>query len=195
MGSAATLVLSCDPPESNAHRQLERLLNSDEGQRMTADELIGKSHNSAWDKMRGAGMVIDVKLTDADTRPLTDGVYVSKDTGSRMKFSLTNATDSIGTVGQIAIEWHEDQWGNPWPEKTFNDTVFLQSRKKGLYAIYRYNAVTDSMGEAVTDSMGLPLTERHWEGILLYVYPGADSIYSTHGSELTNHTYYHKAGQ
>ena len=92
-------------------------------------------------------------------------------------------------VGQITIEWHEDQWGNPRPEKTTNDTVFLQARGKGLYAIYRYEGVYDGMGEAVTDSLGQLLTKRFWEGILLYVYPGADS---TRGSELTNHTYYYK---
>ncbi len=195
IGSAATLLLSCDPSQANAQHELEGLLNSPEGQTMTADELVGKSHNSAWDKARGAGMVIDVPLTKADTRPLTGGVYVANDTGSSMSFSLTDSIDSINTVGHINIVWHEDQWGNPRPEKTFNDTVFLQSRGKGLYAIYRYKRVYDDMGEVVTDSLGHPLTKRFWEGILLYVYPGADSIYTTRGSELTNHTYYYQASQ
>ena len=104
IGSTATLLLSCDPPQANAQHELEGLLNSPEGQTMTADELVGKSHNSAWDKARGAGMVIDVPLTNADTRPLTDGVYVADDTGSRMSFSLTDSIDSINTVGQITIE-------------------------------------------------------------------------------------------
>ena len=57
-------------------------------------------------------------------------------------------------------------------------TRHVQSRGKGIYALYSTSLGSDS------------LPRRIWSRVLLYVYLGADSIMTTRGYEDSKHLFY-----
>ena len=161
------MLTACHPSYVNAQNELETLLNSEDGQKMTADQLAELTPDFA-DKLRGAGCDIHLPLTDDNTLPRSGQLYVSSLTGSSMVFLQS---DSIITV-TIAIR--EDHWGMPVDSLEGTAQYIVQSRGKGIYTLYNNK-------------------EARWEGRLLYVFPGADSIYVTRGSQVTQQTYFRTA--
>ncbi len=146
------MLIACHPSYVNAQNELETLLNSEEGQKMTADQLAEMTPDFA-DKLRGAGCDIHLPLTDNNTLPKAGQLYVSSLTGSSMVFLQSDSTMTV------TIAMREDHWGMP----------------------------VDSLEGTAHNK------EARWEGRLLYVFPGADSIYVTRGSQVTQQTYFRTA--
>ncbi len=165
----ATLLTACHSSYVNAQNELEVLLNSEAGQRMTADELAEIIPDFA-DRLRGAGCEVHLPLTGEQTIPVGNQPYVSPSTGSRMIFHLT-IIDSLNTIGTVDMVLHEDHWGLPADSLVETIQYIVQSRGKSVYTLY--NSI-----------------ESRWEGRLLYVYPGADSIQVTRGSRETQQIFY-----
>ena len=161
------MLTACHPSYVNAQNELETLLNSEEGQKMTADQLAEMTPDFA-DKLRGAGCDIHLPLTDNNTLPKAGQLYVSSLTGSSMIF---HQSDSIVTV---SIAMREDRWGMPADSLEGTAQYIVQSRGKGLYTLYNNK-------------------EARFEGRLIYVFPGADSIYVTRGSQVTQQTFFRTA--
>ena len=176
------ILSGCMPSYSNAQHRLEGLLNSDEGQQMTADKLA--CFEQSYCK-------ICLPVTDADTRPQEHTCYYASDTGTTMEFDFSEAPDTLNTIGTVNVEWRESQWGIAKGDSAEADVrnYFVQSRGKGIYSFYYMDEQTDSVGNVVRDADGLPLTAPFWEGMLIYVYPGADSLIVTRGSRETDHVY------
>ena len=120
------------------------------------------------DKLRGAGCDIHLPLTDNNTLPKAGQLYVSSLTGSSMVFLQSDSTMTV------TIAMREDHWGMPVDSLEGTAQYIVQSRGKGLYTLYNNK-------------------EARWEGRLLYVFPGADSIYVTRGSQVTQQTYFRTA--
>ena len=189
------LTTACDPPIANAQHRLEGLLNSEEGQQMTADELAEMSRSSG-DKVKGAGVEIHLPVTNADTRPTEGVVYMCEDDSTTLVFSLKDAPDTLRTIGKVNIEWHQDMWGNSsinanMPE--YNQ-YYLQSRGKGIYTLWNYQAQYKN-GNVILTEEGDTLKAPFFEGMLLFVYPHAEKILITRGHKDTEHTYYMKSSK
>ena len=167
MAAMSMMLIACHPSYVNAQNELETLLNSEEGQKMTAEQLAEMTPDFA-DKLRGAGCDIHLPLTDDNTLPKADQLYVSSSTGSSMIF---HQSDSIVTV---SIAMREDRWGMPADSLEGTAQYIVQSRGKGLYTLYNNK-------------------EARFEGRLIYVFPGADSIYVTRGSQVTQQTFFRTA--
>lgn len=161
------MLIACHPSYVNAQNELEALLNSEEGQKMTADELAEMTPDFA-DKLRGTGCDIHLPLTEVHTLPKAGQLYVSSLTGSSMIF---HQNDSIVTV---TIALREDRWGMPADSLEGMAQYIVMSCGKSLYTLYNNK-------------------EARWEGKLLYVYPDADSIIVTHGCQITQQTFYRTA--
>ena len=101
---------ACDPKDANAVHVLEGLLNSPDGQSMSADELADISSTSGQ-KIRGSGAEVHLPITNADTRPV-DGAYYKADDGTTLRFTLGDGPDTLRTVATVDVEWHQDQWGH-----------------------------------------------------------------------------------
>lgn len=155
MAAMGMMLIACHPSYVNAQNELETLLNSEEGQKLTADQLAEMIPDFT-DKLRGA------------TLPKAAQLYVSSSTGSSMIF---HQSDSVVTV---TIALREDHWGMPTDSLEGTAQYIVQSRGKGLYTLYNNK-------------------EARWEGWLLYVYPDADSIFVTHGSQETQQTFFRTA--
>lgn len=186
---AALALTGCDPQEANSQRDLEYLLNSEEGQRMTADELANMSRSGSQ-KMKGAGIEVHLPVTSADTRPVAGTAYIAEDSTS-LVFTLYDATDTLNTVGTVDVEWHQDHWGNSHRsgQPPVSASYYVQSRGKGIYTFYSYQKEYDNYGNAVLDADGNAVTNIFFEGMLVFVYPDADSLLITRGHPDTEHTY------
>ena len=158
------MLIACHPSYVNAQNELETLLNSEEGQKMTADQLAEMTPDFA-DKLRGAGCDIHLPLTDNNTLPKAGQLYVSSLTGSSMVFLQSDSTMTV------TIAMREDHWGMPVDSLEGTAQYIVQSRGKGLYTLYNNKEARR----------------------LLYVFPGADSIYVTRGSQVTQQTYFRTA--
>ena len=93
------LTTACDPSIVNAQHRLEGLLNSEEGQQMTADELANMSRSSG-DKVKGAGVEIHLPITNVDTRPKEGVTYKCEDDSTTLVFSLKDAPDTLAPSAQ-----------------------------------------------------------------------------------------------
>lgn len=178
------VLTSCDPQHANCQRELDRVLNSEEGQTMTADQIMvrfSKIRITKWDEMRGVGAVIDIKATNVNTPPQEGVSYISPKTGSVMVFTMGDFDENFHAAGKVDIVSREDHWGNPMENRADSVTYFVQSRGKSIYTIYSYKEETDSLGAVKSI--------RTTEPRILYVYPGADSIFVTRGSEETQQTF------
>ncbi|MBR3455144.1 MAG: hypothetical protein IKH26_07470 [Bacteroidaceae bacterium] len=161
----AMLAVSCMPPDANVEQALISLLNSEEGKKMTADDLNSlRSSKKVGDKMRGAvGPDIQLPITDLDVLPRDSVLYTNPLTGSTLWFSFNGRTDSLNAVGTVTInqkEFREVVWTASSP------VMHLQSRGKSLYTLFEYNE-----------------DGPEWQGVIIYVYPDADSLLVTHGYE------------
>jgi hypothetical protein len=124
------------------------------------------------------GFDIHFPLTDTDERPRENTPYVNPVTGSKMIFSLST-DDADFSIGSVTIEQKtvgEISLGNDTSAPSF--TKYVQSRGKGVYALYAMSESSDS------------LTRRIWSRVLLYVYPDADSIMTTRGYADSKHLFY-----
>ena len=188
MAVGAMFMTSCDPPIANAQRGLEGLLNSEEGQEMTADELADMSRSSG-DKIRGAGVEIHLPITNADTRPLEGVTYMCEDSTS-LVFSFEGAPDTLRTIGTVHVDWHQNYWGESKAtgNKLDVNSYLVQSRGKGIYTFWNYENQYKN-GEPVVDETGDTIKAPRFEGMLIFVYPGADSLLITRGHKDTEHTY------
>jgi len=159
------VVVSCMPPDANVEHALIGLLNSEEGQKMTADELNSlRASKKLGDKMRGAiGPDIQLPISDLDVLPRDSVLYTNPMTGSTLCFNLSGTVDSLNAVGTVTInqkEFREIVWS------TNSSVLQLQSRGKSLYTLFEYNE-----------------NGPEWQGVIIYVYPDADSLLVTHGYE------------
>jgi len=182
MVCGTAVLTGCMPSYSNAQHRLEGLLNSEEGQQMTADELA--CFEQSYCK-------VSLPVTDADTRPVEGACYYASDTGTTMEFDFSEAPDTLNTIGTVNVEWRESHWGIAKGDSAEANVMnyFVQSRGKGIYTFYYMDEQTDSVGHVVRDADGHPLMAPCWEGMLIYVYPGADSLMVTRGSRETDHVY------
>ncbi len=185
---------ACDPKDANAVHVLEGLLNSPDGQSMSADELADISSTSGQ-KIRGSGAEVHLPITNADTRPV-DGAYYKADDGTTLRFTLGDGPDTLRTVATVDVEWHQDQWGHSFaPEK---EPVYMsynvQSRGKGIYTFW-YMQEQYEAGHPILDEQGDTLRAPFFEGMLVFVYPDAEKILITRGHPDTEHTYSVKNGK
>ena len=164
------------PSETNAMLDLENLLNSDVGKAMTADQLADMSPKFS-ERIKGCGVEVKLPVTNVNTLPLNGVCYKAADSGSTLVFDLTERDDSLPNVGMVTMELFEDVWGHARKGNGAPDSVsyFVQSRGKGIYTIYTYD--TDRIMRNYGDQSPL------FEGRLLFVYPGADSILVHRGCE------------
>lgn len=170
---ALTMLTDCMPSHSNAQNRLMWALNPEDGSYLEADGLVNLFSNDkvTWaDQLKGTTCIVDLPLTATDTRPKEEVNYVGSGSSSIMKFQLSASADTLPhTIGTVIIDWHESFWGIAHPGKRWTDTCYVESRGKGVYTLYRY------------DEQTVP----HREGMVLLVYPGADSILIHRGSEET----------
>lgn len=177
-GMILIMMTGCMPSWSNAQNHLKWALNPDDDSFPTTDELLERfSPDKATfsDKLWGRTCIVEFPVTDADTRPQEDVSYVGVGSGTTMTFSLSTQTDSLPhSIGVACIEWHEDQWGfadDSTDSRSFTDTCFVESRGKGVYSLFN------------------PEEYPQRKGMLLFVYPGADSILIHRGSEETKRVF------
>ena len=168
------LYVGCDPVGMSQMNLLGDLLNSDVGPTLSAEQLLDSIESL---NQRKEGFSIHFPVTDENASPKDGEIYVNPKTGSSIQFDLTPA-DSLG-MGTVIIVQQTDG------ELTFRhnalDSVItrhVQSRGKGIYALYSTSLDSDS------------LPRRIWSRVLLYVYPGADSIMTTRGYEDSKHLFY-----
>jgi hypothetical protein len=169
------LLMGCDPAGTTPMNKLGDLLNDANGPSMSIAQLMD-SINTYNDRINGFD--IHFPLTDTDERPLENTPYVNPATGSKMVFSMST-DDADFSIGSVAIEQKtegEISFGNGTLSPSF--TKYVQSRGKGVYALYYLSESSDS------------LTRRIWSRVLLYVYPGADSIMTTRGYADSKHLFY-----
>ena len=166
----ALLYVGCDPVNL-----LGDLLNSDVGPTLSAEQLLDSIESL---NQRKEGFSIHFPVTDENASPKDGKIYVNPKTGSSIQFDLTS-TDSLYGMGTVIIVQQTDG------ELTFRHnaldsvvTRHVQSRGKGIYALYSTSLDSDS------------LPRRIWSRVLLYVYPGADSIMTTRGYEDSKHLFY-----
>lgn len=169
------LLMGCDPAGTTQMNMLGNLLNDDNGPTMSIAQMMD-SINTYNERIKGFD--IHFPLTDNDERPLENIPYINPVTGSKMLFS-TSTDDADFSIGTVAIEQKtegEVSFGNGAFAPSF--TKYVQSRGKGVYALYYIPETSDS------------LTRRIWSRVLLYVYSGADSIITTRGYAGSKHTFY-----
>ena len=169
------LLMGCDPAGTTQMNKLGDLLNNGNGPTMSISQIIDSINT--YNKCI-KGFDIHFPLTDSDERPLENMAYVNRVTGSKMQFSMStdDADFSIGTVTIDQKTEGEVSFGNGTSAPSF--TKYVQSRGKGVYALYYIPETSDS------------LTRRIWSRVLLYVYPGADSIMTTRGYAASEHVFY-----
>ena len=187
------LTTACDPSIVNAQHRLEGLLNSEDGQQMTADELANMSRSSG-DKVKGAGVEIHLPITNVDTRPKEGVTYKCEDDSTTLVFSLKDAPDTLRTIGTVDIEWHQNIWGESYGDGRKPDycQYYVQSRGKGIYTLWNYQAQYKN-GNVIFTEEGDTLKAPFFEGMLIFVYPEAGKILITRGHPDTEHTYYVKS--
>ena len=191
--SATMMLTGCDPHWSNAQRHIEWTLNPDDSSWLTADQIMDRfSPDKATrsDKVWGRDCIIELPLTNADTRPQEGVNYVGTGSGTTMLFQFPDDADTLRhTVGKVVINWREDRWGCDVPEDEIRSnpnrfgskTYFVESRGKSVYTLYEY--------EERTDTVGNPQADIYRLGLVLFVYPGADSILVHRGSKETRRTF------
>lgn len=169
------LYVGCDPVGMSQMNLLGDLLNSDVGPTLSAEQLLDSIESL---NQRKEGFSIHFPVTDENASPKDGKIYVNPKTGSSIQFDLTS-TDSLYGMGTVIIVQQTDG------ELTFRHnaldsvvTRHVQSRDKGIYALYSTSLDSDS------------LPRRIWSRVLLYVYPGADSIMTTRGYEDSKHLFY-----
>lgn len=168
------LCTACDPVGMSQINLLGDLLNSDVGPTLSAEQLLDSIESL---NQRKEGFSIHFPVTDENTSPKDDGIYVNPKTGSSIQFDLTPA-DSLYGIGTVAIVQQTDgelSFGHNSLDSVI--TLHVQSRGKGIYALYSASLGSDS------------LPRRIWSRVLLYVYPKGDSIMTTRGIEATTHIF------
>lgn len=176
-GVMGASVSSCMPSQTNAQNHLMWALNPDDGSYLTADELCTRfsPDSASWgDKIWGRTCIVELPLTDTDTRPKEMVCYVGEGSGSTLTFKFFATADSLPhTIGEVYIEWHENLWG--MSDSTMShiepDTCFLETRGQGVYTLFN------------------PENQPQREGMLIFVYPGADSLLIHRGSEKTKRVF------
>ena len=169
------LLMGCDPTGTSPMNKLGDLLNDANGPTMSIAQLMD-SINTYNDHIQGFD--IHFPLTDTDERPLENIPYINPATGSKMVFSLST-DDAEFSIGSVVVEQKtagEISLSNDTSAPSF--TKYVQSRGKGVYALYEKSESGDSP------------TRRIWSRVLLYVYPGADSIMTTRGYADSKHIFY-----
>ena len=199
--SATMMLTGCDPHWSNAQRHIEWALNPDDGSWLTTDQIIDKfSSDKATrsDKIWGRDCIIELPLTNADIRPQEGVNYVGTGSGTTMFFQFSENADTLRhTVGKVDINWREDRWGcnvsedeiKLNPHRFNSKTYFVESRGKSVYTLYEYEERTDTLGNPIVDSLGNVQADIYRLGLVLFVYPSADSILVHRGSEETRRTF------
>ena len=84
MAAMSMMLIACHSSMVYVLNELKTLLNSEEGQKMTATHHQGQMTPDFADKLRGAGCDIHLPLTDENTLPKVAQLYVSSVTGSSM---------------------------------------------------------------------------------------------------------------
>lgn len=199
--SATMMLTACDPHWANAQRHIEWALNPDDGSWLTTDQFIDKfSSDKATrsDKIWGRDCIIELPLTNADIRPQEGVNYVGMGSGTTMLFQFSENADTLcHTIGKVDINWREDRWGFDVsedeirlnPNRFGSKTYFVESRGKSVYTLYEYEERTDTLGNPIADSLGNVQADIRRLGMLLFVYPGADSILVHRGSKETQRTF------
>ena len=171
----ALIYVGCDPVGMSQMNLLGDLLNSDVGPTLSAEQLLDSIESL---NQRKEGFSSHFPVTDENASPKDGGIYVNPKTGSSIQFDLTPA-DSLYGMGTVIIVQKTDgelSFGhNPFDSVI---TLNVQSRGKGIYALYYTSLGSDS------------LPRRIWSRVLLYVYPGADSIMTTRGYADSKHLFY-----
>lgn len=188
------LLSGCMPSHTNAQNRLRWALNPDDDSYLMADELkslFSADNATIGDKLKGSTCILDLPLTDSDTQPKDSVGYVEANSGSIMSFRFDAGNDNLPhTLGKVFIEWRENVWSiaNGSANHPEYDTCYVESRGKGVYSLYYYEKQYKA-DYLQTDSLGNPLTAPERLGMLLFVYPGADSILVQCGSEESKRIY------
>lgn len=98
------LCTACDPVGMSQMNLLGDLLNSDVGPTLSAEQLLDSIESL---NQRKEGFSIHFPVTDENTSPKDDGIYVNPKTGSSIQFDLTPA-DSLYGIGTVAIVQQTD---------------------------------------------------------------------------------------
>lgn len=168
------MCFGCDPAGMSQMNLLGDLLNSELGPTLTTEQLLDSIESL---NRRKEGFSIHFPVTAANATPKADGIYVNPKTGSTMEFNLSPADDlyGMGTVTLVQQTEGELSFGSNLSDSII--TLNVQSRGRGIYALYSTSLSGDS------------ITRRCWSRVLLYVYPGADSIMTTRATEATTHIF------
>lgn len=171
-----TLLTGCDPEGTAARNRLGYLLNDNPD--MTAEALL-----DSLEYFNGVTPQFDVDLpvTDADTRPYTDGRYVNPKTGSSLQFVLSDTVDAPYGIGTVAIHQSADEFF------LNKDTLELMVHAwgKGIYTGYNFYYPSDNEGD-------VQQPERGHAFFLMFVYPGGDSILTTQGFKESENVFRYK---
>ena len=191
----SSFILSgCMPSHTNAQNRLRWALNPDDGSYLMADELkamFSADNVTIGDKLKGSTCIVDLPLTNSDTRPKDSVGYVDVNSGSIMSFRFDVENGNLpNTLGKVFIEWRENVWSiaNGNANNPEYDTCYVESRGKGVYSLYYYEKQYKA-DRLQTYSLGNPLTVPERLGMLLFVYPDADSILVQCGSEESKRIY------
>lgn len=174
MLSLTILCVGCDPEGTSQMNLLGDLLNSDAGPTLSAEQLLDSIESF---NQRKKGFSIHFPVTGENTSPKDNGIYVNPKTGSNIRFVLTpdDSLYSMGTATIVQQTAGELSFGRSSLDSVL--TLHVQSRGKGIYALYSTSLNSDS------------ITRRIWSRVLFYVYPKGDSIMTTRGSESTTHIF------
>lgn len=192
--TASFTLAGCMPPQTNAQNRLRGALNPDDGSYPMADELkamFSADNATIGDKLKGATCIVDLPLTNSDTMPNDSVGYVDANSGSIMSFHFDAEKDNLpNTLGKVFFEWREHVWSiaNGSADNPEYDTCYVESRGKGVYTLYHYEKQYKA-DRLLTDSLGNPIMTPERLGMLLFVYPGADSILIQRGSEESKRVY------
>lgn len=171
-----TLLTGCDPKGTAARNRLGYLLNDNPD--MTAEALL-----DSLEYLNGVTPDFDVHLpvTDADTRPHADGLYVNAKTGSSLQFALSDTVDAPYGIGTVTIHQLADEFF------LNKDTMELMVHAwgKGIYTGYDFYTPSDSQGEEQQPA-------RAHARFLMFVYPGGDSILTTQGYKASENVFRYK---
>lgn len=170
--------------EEEAMAWLYATLMSDAGHAMTGEQLAQlKKDRSIND--------VSLPVNDADVLPRM-GMYKNDPTGGTIVFKpYTNEKDTINPICQadFRVPFHS------WEEKVYlpDDSCYtecIQNRGKGIMAIYRIVHQGGPNGGRHRCYAKHPDGYPEYWGVLLYVYPGADSLLFTCGYEKSKRVYH-----
>jgi len=189
-------VIDAPLPEEEALSWLADVLMSEGGSSLTAEQL---AHLKGTDKIPGVMEPqndedsirnINLPVNSEDVLPRM-GKYENEETGATIVFKpYTNKKDTINPICQadLRLAWHSWDTQCYLPEDTC-ETRCIQNRGRGILAIYHIVhdfGPNEGRHDCYEDHPnGYP---EYW-GVLLYVYPGADSLMYTCGYEESKRIY------